>query len=121
MNLIILFILLCIAAYFDWRTTKIPNRLHYFGTLVAIILSIAGLIPTSLGSLLLNFLSVFIPLLLLWGITTAASFKALGAGDVKLFAVVALYIPVGDTYLLLLLSIILFIFVALWHLRKGTI
>lgn len=121
MHLIILFIFLSIAAYFDWKTTKIPNRLHTVGIFTAILLSILGLISSSLGSLLLNFLLVFIPLFLFWGITTATSFKALGAGDVKLFAVVALFIPVGDTYLLLLLSIILFTFVALWQLKRHSL
>ncbi|NGY89015.1 hypothetical protein F6Y05_39225 [Bacillus megaterium] len=88
MYLFIVFILLSIAAYFDWKTLKIPNWVHWVGIGVAIILCIFRMNVVPIEKMALNAFLVFIPLCLLWGTTTLINFKAIGAGDVKLFGVV---------------------------------
>lgn len=119
MYLFIVLILLSIAAYFDWRTLKIPNWVHWVGIGVAIIVCIFRINVIPIEKMALNAALVFIPLCLLWGITTLVNFKAIGAGDVKLFGVAALFIPLGDTYLLLLMTIVLSSLIALFKIRSG--
>jgi len=119
MYLLIVTILLFIAAYYDWKTLKIPNWVHWFCIAVAVVLCLFKLNIVPIEKMALNAVLVFLPLCLLWGITTLANFKAIGAGDVKLFGVTALFIPLADTYLLLLLTIVLSSIIAIFKLRSG--
>ncbi|MGN8645407.1 A24 family peptidase [Gracilibacillus sp. HCP3S3_G5_1] len=80
LNFYILFIYLLIAFYTDVRYSKIPNWLTISGVLVGVLYHVAtglvgGLIFTLLGLVVSTFVLILLYL-----------FKALSAGDVKLFA-----------------------------------
>ncbi|QGH34097.1 prepilin peptidase [Gracilibacillus salitolerans] len=76
----ILFVYLLIAFYMDVRYSKIPNWLTISGVVVGLLYHVAtGLIGGLLFSLLGIVISLFVLILLYL-------FKALSAGDVKLFA-----------------------------------
>lgn len=119
MYLFIVSILIFIAAIYDWKTMKIPNWLHLVGLALAIILNVIGMNQISIGKMFLNALIVFGPLFLLWFFSTLLHFKAIGAGDVKLFGVVALFIPLTDSYLLFLITLVLSSIIAVYKIRSG--
>ncbi|MCK2000062.1 prepilin peptidase [[Brevibacterium] frigoritolerans] len=119
MYLLIVCILLFIAAYFDWKTIKIPNWIHILGIGTVIVLHIFGLNELSIKTTFINLLWVFIPLFSLWFISTLLHFKAIGAGDIKLFAVISLFLPLLDTYLLLLLTLVISSIIAVYKIRGG--
>lgn len=119
MYLLIVSILLLIAAYFDWKTLKIPNWWHLLAIITAFGLNITGFNDQSMGKMILNALIIFIPLFLLWLFSTLAHFKAIGAGDIKLFGVLALFIPLLDSYLLFLITLVISSLIAVVKLRSG--
>lgn len=117
MFILIVSLFLFIAAVYDWRTMEIPNWIPVGGIIVAIALNIFHLTDITLGKMLLNSLIIFVPLFLLWAVTTLLHFKAIGAGDVKLFGVTALFIPLTDSYLLILITLVLGSIIALFKIR----
>lgn len=121
MYLLIVSILLFVAAYFDWKTLKIPNWIHLVGIVIAIICGLLHLSGLPLKTMLLNSLIIFSPLFLLWFISTMFHFKAIGAGDVKLFTVLALFIPLTDSFLLFLLTLVLSSVIAIRKIRSRRI
>jgi prepilin peptidase CpaA len=90
----VLFALLIVASVCDYRTYKIPNWLTVSGMAFGLIYSIAA--PAALhtgflwalSGLLLGFL-IMLPLYAL---------KAMGAGDVKLMAMVGSFLGAADTF-----------------------
>ncbi|WP_211451604.1 A24 family peptidase [Collimonas antrihumi] len=86
----VLFILLIIAAVSDCRTYKIPNWLTASGTLFGLIYSTAAAVSLPAGLLwgLEGMLLGFCMMLPLYAI------KAMGAGDVKLMAMVGTFLGV---------------------------
>jgi prepilin signal peptidase PulO-like enzyme (type II secretory pathway) len=67
----------------------------------------------------LNALKIFLPLFLLWFFSTLFHFKAIGAGDIKLFGVLALFIPLTDSYLLFFITLVLSSIIAIFKIRSG--
>ncbi|MGN5650562.1 prepilin peptidase [Bacillus sp. Brlt_9] len=118
MYILFLSILLFIAAYLDWKTLKIPNWLHLIGFSLAVIMTLLGYNSMTFKEMLLNSMYVFLPLFMLWFVSTLLHFKAIGAGDVKLFGILALFIPVADSYLLLLITLVLASILALTKIRS---
>ena len=114
---LIIAIFLFTAAYFDWKTLKIPNWIHLLGISLAIFLSLVGLNELPLKKMFLNALFIFLPLFSLWFISTLFHFKVIGAGDVKLFSIIGLFIPLTDTYLLFLLTLIILSIVSIYKIR----
>jgi prepilin peptidase CpaA len=111
--------LLVIAGVIDFRTMRIPNWLTYGGTVLGLLFS--AVIPaavqpgilSALGGLALG-LVLLLPLYAL---------RVMGAGDVKLMAMVGAFLGVGAT-----LSAVLFTFIvggaaalafAMWHRALG--
>ncbi|MGF7535664.1 prepilin peptidase [Bacillus mexicanus] len=113
MLLLIVSLFLLTAAVYDWRTMEIPNWIPIAGIIIAVTLNLFHLNDISFGKMLLNALIVFVPLFLLWAVTTLFHFKAIGAGDVKLFGVTALFIPLTDSFLLILITLVLGSIIAL--------
>ena len=90
----VLFILLMVAAVIDYQTYKIPNWLTLGGTAFGLIYNTAftflshGGFLWALGGLMLGFL-IMLPLYAL---------KAMGAGDVKLMAMVGAFLGTPDIF-----------------------
>lgn len=81
-HFIILFIFLIIASYYDMRFQRLPNWLNVTGMLVGmvyhlIVYQINGFLNSVLGLLIAGTIMLVLYI-----------FKALGAGDVKLFAAI---------------------------------
>lgn len=78
--------LLVAASWFDLRSRKIPNQLILLGIFAGVLLNALGSAPGrfsfSLYGFLVGFVLMLIPYMFGW----------LGAGDVKLFAVVGLFL-----------------------------
>jgi prepilin peptidase CpaA len=88
--------MLCLAVFFDQRTRKIPNPLVLSGLVCAFVLNIYGSglegFKQSLLGALIGF-AILVPFFVL---------RVLGAGDVKLMAVVGAFIgPVGAFFAVL--------------------
>ncbi len=83
--------LLLVASWFDFRSRKIPNQLIVLGILIGILVNALGNTPGrfsfGLYGFILGFGLMLIPHLFGW----------LGAGDVKLFAVVGLFLGPDNT------------------------
>jgi prepilin peptidase CpaA len=115
-------ILLSIAVWYDVRTRKIPNRLVFFGTLIGVALNIflpagTGIFSDPPGAL--GFLPSLIGVAV--GLATLIPMYALGAmgaGDVKLMAMVGAFLGpeqiLGVALLSLLAGGVLALAVALW-------
>jgi Flp pilus assembly protein protease CpaA len=108
-------ILISISAYYDLKSTIIPNWISRIGIVVAIILQATGHLKEDWLTLLIEFLIFFVPLILLWIIGTLTSFQALAGGDVKIISVMALFV---SPFLLLLIVFIAMVLVSLATLRK---
>ncbi len=115
---LILLLLLLAAAIFDLRTRRIPNRLTFGGTTVALLYSLvapphSGGLLWALGGLGLG-LVLMLPLYLL---------RAMGAGDVKLMAMAGAFLgPEGTWQAVIFVFIvggILAVVYALWHRVVG--
>ena len=98
----VLFILLAIAAVSDYRSYKIPNWLTVSGMVFGLIYSVAAPFSIHLGffwavgGLLLGFL-IMLPLYAL---------GVMGAGDVKLMAMVGAFLGVSDVWHAVIFSFI---------------
>jgi prepilin peptidase CpaA len=98
----VLFALLAVAAVIDWRVYKIPNWLTLGGTAFALVYSVfvpfsrdAGIL-WALGGMLLGFL-VMLPMYAL---------RVMGAGDVKLMAMVGAFLGLNDTFYALIFALV---------------
>lgn len=107
MYVLIITLILLGAAVFDIRTTKIPNVYQFLSLIIIFIIGATGLGDHKLTTMMLNGLIVFVPLIIIWALTTIISFKVIGAGDVKLFTVLAFAMADKDVWFVIVLSIML--------------
>lgn len=107
----LLIILLAIAAWFDWRSQRIPNALTFGGAILGLLVN--SLSPStdvapwlwSLAGLAAG-LAVFLPLYLL---------RAMGAADVKLMAMIGVFLGFPDTLNAVLATLLAGGLMALMH------
>ncbi len=121
--LIVLGVLLALAVWNDLRTRRIPNTLVFGGALVGLLLN--GVLPAGAGLFIEPFGAIgFLGALAGWGVGLALllpmyALRALGAGDVKMMAMVGAFVgawPVaGITLLTLLAGGVLALVVALFN------
>lgn len=97
--LIFLVILLSVAVFTDYKTGKIPNLLIIVGSITGIAV---GQPPSDYLLRAILIILLFFPFYLI---------KALGAGDIKCFSMIALYL---DTEQLLSAILYTFLIAALW-------
>jgi len=121
--LIVLGVLLALAVWNDLRTRRIPNTLVFGGAVVGLLLN--GVLPAGAGLFIEPFGAIgFLGALAGWGVGLALllpmyALRALGAGDVKMMAMVGAFVgawPVaGITLLTLLAGGVLALVVALFN------
>jgi prepilin peptidase CpaA len=87
-------LLLVVASVFDYRTRRIPNWLVLSGVLYGVVYN-AVLPPTPHDNVLFPFLGLALGLLLFLPLYLL---RAMGAGDVKLLAMVGAFLGPGDTF-----------------------
>ena len=107
----LLIVLLGFAAWFDWRTHRIPNVLSFGGILLGVLLNsllpgTAALPWVSLLAGLVTGFVLFLPLYLL---------RALGAADVKLMAMVGVFLGFPATLHAVLATLLAGGVMALFH------
>lgn len=78
--------ILCLASWFDIKSRKIPNQLIVLGIVLGIGVNALGSFPEHFYSGILGFILGLVIMLIPY------CFGLLGAGDVKLFAVVGLFL-----------------------------
>jgi Flp pilus assembly protein protease CpaA len=110
-----LFILVIIAAITDYKKTIIPNKLILVGFIVALILQSLGMLKDDWLTLFIDFIIFFLPMAILWVIGTLTSFQAFAAGDVKLIAIMAMFI---DPSILVIIFISAMVLVSLVNITK---
>lgn len=118
----ILFLLLLTACYFDSRSGKIPNKLILIGLTAGIVCRLAQIVTAATASAeKRDFPDIsaywWYPLLFL-GLYFCFTIGGLGAGDVKLYMVSALFLKPEQTIYFLLLSMGLAVGVFLLRLCK---
>jgi prepilin peptidase CpaA len=97
----ILMLLLTVAAISDYRIQRIPNWLVFSGALFGVIYN--TLLTSAHTTVLFPFAGLVLGLLLFLPLYLI---RAMGAGDVKLLAMVGAFLGPGDTFLAALASMI---------------
>lgn len=90
----IVMLLLVVAAVFDYRTRRIPNWLVFSGAIYGLVLNTL-VPPMPHGNFLFPLLGLALGLLLFLPLY---ALQAMGAGDVKLLAMVGAFLGPGDTF-----------------------
>ena len=98
--LIVLGVLLALAVWNDLRTRRIPNTLVFGGAVVGLLLN--GVLPAGAGLFIEPFGAIgFLGALAGWGVGLALllpmyALRLMGAGDVKLLAMVGAFVGAGQ-------------------------
>ena len=86
--MIVLLLILMAAVYMDYRQNRIPNWMVIFGIISGFVISY---VHGGIGTVLEGFLGMFLPIIFLYPLFMIG---AIGAGDLKLFAVAGSYLGI---------------------------
>lgn len=106
MNLLLLGAIMLVASIFDLKTGKIPNYLILIGLMVGFISSFVFGGWDGLLTSFTTFAFIFLIFVTTWAFTSIIRFKILGAGDIKLFLVMATFLDFGGTMSIIYYSVI---------------
>ena len=101
-RMLLLIALLVTAAVIDWRTYRIPNWLTFGGMAAGLMLSLLGS-SAPLSGLLWAFAGLCVGLLVLLPLYM---FRVMGAGDVKLMAMVGAFLGMPDIFSALVFTLV---------------
>lgn len=106
MSLYALYAVLGIASVWDLKTLKIPNALILIGMVLGVTLTT---VENGFDGLKLSLIGILVTFLILYPVWAlkAIGMPVIGAGDVKLFLVVASFLGLTSTLTIVLYSIIL--------------
>jgi prepilin peptidase CpaA len=107
MGIYILYAILIIASVQDWRKMLIPNALTVSGTIIGIGVATYENGFEGFKTSFISMLIILAALFVIWAITSVLGAKIMGAGDVKLYAMIGSFIGWNETVDVIYYSIIL--------------